>query len=163
MLRMQIIKIHSVQKQEESSSLKNWVKYIRRDELTSEIRMELAIQGLGPAYRSCTIEELSAKYKVSRTFIYNQSNILKENAALLFGISTSKEDTELNKILSSMRFFLECKLETKGALHGLSNIGKSLSVPYHSTNFISELIKVAGHLVSPSYVSKQPMLLTFFV
>ena len=52
-------------------------------------------------------------------------------------------------------------METKGALHGLSNLGKSLGIPYHSTNFISELINVAGHLVSTSYISEEPLLLTF--
>ena len=69
--------------------------------------------GLNIAYRSCTIKELSAKYAVSHTFIYNQSNILKKNVASLFGVSTSEKDEELNNVLISMRFFLECKLETK--------------------------------------------------
>jgi hypothetical protein len=158
---MRIIKIHNNQKKEAPSSLNNRKKYVLRSELTPEIRMELGIMGLNPAYRSCTIKELETKYGVSHTFIYNQSNILKKNAAELFSISVSEEDSEINKVLGSIRFFLECKLETKGALHGLSNLGKSLSIPYHSTNFISELISVAGHLVGGTGVSEQPLLLTF--
>ncbi len=60
-----------------------------------------------------------------------------------------------------MRFFIEGKLETKGALHGLSNFSKSLSIPYTSTNFISESLQVAGALVGSTYVSEKPLLLTF--
>ncbi len=172
---MRIIKINSPQKKEsqpqpapksrghlgEPSSLKNRKSYVRRCDLTPSIRLELGIMGLHPCYRSCSIRELKAKYNVSHTFIYEQSNILKKNAFALFGIPISAPTRKLESVLESMRFFLEGKLETKGALHGLSNFGKSLSVRYTSTNFISELIQVAGSLVGSTYVSEKPLLLTF--
>ena len=75
---MQIIKIHDNQKKEEPSSLKKRKLYIRRSDLTPKIRLKLSIQGLSSAYRSCTIGDLQARYRVSHTFIYNQSNILKK-------------------------------------------------------------------------------------
>lgn len=56
---------------------------------------------------------------------------------------------------------MEGKLETKSGLHGLSNFAKSLSIPYTSTNFISELIRVAGSLVESTYTSDSPIWITF--
>lgn len=158
---MQIVKIDSIQKKEEPSSLKIRKRYVRRENLTPDIRLELGIMGLSPSYRSCSIRELKAKYKVSHTFIYEQSNLLKKNASLLFGVPNSTQSIKLEKVLQSIRFFLEGKLETKGALHGLSNFGKSLSIPYTSTNFISELLQVAGSLVESTYMSEKPLLLCF--
>lgn len=73
---MTIIKINSTQKKEEPSSLKNRKKYVRRSDLSPDIRLKLGILGLNPCYRSCSIKELKAKYKVSHTFIYEQSKIL---------------------------------------------------------------------------------------
>jgi len=158
---MQITKIHTAQKKGEPSSLKSGKKYVLRTDLTPEIRLKLGIKGLGREYRDCTIKELKTKYKVSHTFIYEQSKILKKNMPLLFGVPNKVESSELDKVLASIRFFLECKMETKGALHGLSNIGKSLSFAYTSTNFISELITVGGMLVGSTYLSDKPLTLTF--
>lgn len=158
---MTINKIHTYQKKEESSSLKNQKKFIRRPDLRPDIRLNLGIMGLSPAYRTSPIRELEAKYKVSHTFIYNQSDILKKNAALLFGLPSGAQTNVLDDVLKSIRFFLEGKIETKGSLHGLSNFAKSLAIPYTSTNFISELIEVAGLLVGSTYISAAPLLLTF--
>lgn len=110
---MVINKVHTNQKKEESSSsetsseqvLINQKKFIRRPDLTADIRLELGIMGLSPAYRCCPIKDLKAKYKVSHTFIYNQSDILKKNASLLFGSSRSKQSNPLDEVLQSMRFF----------------------------------------------------------
>ncbi len=159
---MVINKRHTPKKEEESSSLKKQKLFIRRPDLTPEIRLELAISGLGLEHRDCTIKELKAKYKVSHTFIYNQSAILRNNAPALFGVPPLGKAAVLDQVLDSIRFLLECKLETKGALHGLSNFGQSQGIAYTSTNFISELIEVAGTLVGNTYDATQaPLLVTF--
>ncbi len=159
---MLINKTHTTQKEEESSSLKNQKLFIRRPDLTPAIRLELAVSGLGPEYRDCTIRELKAKYKVSHTFIYNQSDILRNNASTLFGARPLSKAGVLDQVLASIRFLLECKLETKGALHGLSNFAQSQGIAYTSTNFISELIEVSGTLVGNTYdASQTPLLVTF--
>lgn len=159
---MQINKIHTTQKAEESSSLKNQeLLFIRRPELTPADRLNLGIAGLGSAYRDCTIATLKTRYKVSHTFIYNQSKILKTHAAALFGVKQTVKSTNLNEVLKSIRFFLEGKLETKGALQGLSNFARSLGIKYYSTNFISELLQVAGSLLNKTYRSESPLIVTF--
>ena len=88
---MQLNKIHTSQKEEESSSLKNQeLSFIRRPDISATDRLDLAIAGLGSSYRTCTISQLQARYKVSHTFIYNQSKILKKEAAYLFGTKPKK-------------------------------------------------------------------------
>jgi hypothetical protein len=67
----------------------------------------------------------------------------------------------VDKVLSSIRFFLEGKLETKGSLYGLSNFGSSQELAYTSINFISELLEVAGTLVGSTYLPQSPLLVTF--
>lgn len=159
---MVVNKVHTNQKSEESSSLKNQeLLFFRRPDITTTNRLDLAIAGLGSSYRNCTIASLKARYKVSHTFIYNQSKILKNQASILFGVKENAEQTSLEAVLKSIRFFLEGKLETKGSLQGLSNFGKSLGIKYHSTNFISELLEVAGSLLGNTYNSQEPLLVTF--
>lgn len=158
---MQINKIHTPQKSEESSSLKNQeLLFLRRPEITATDRLDLAIAGLGKAYRNCTIATLQAKYKVSHTFVYNQSKILKQYGAVIFSAKQNVSQTTMDKLLQSIRFFLEGKLETKSALQGLSNLANSLGFNYTSTNFISELLQIAGSLVGSTYKSDSPLVLT---
>ena len=146
----------------ESSSLENQkLLFVRRPDLTPEDRLNMAIAGLGNSYRPSTIAEVQARYKVSHTFIYDQSKLLKEQAAYLFDSSTKCGTSVLEEVLKSIRFFLEGKLETKGALQGLSNFSSSLGIKYTSTNFISTALQVAGSLVGPTYANESPLLVTF--
>ena len=158
---MQINKIHTSPNQKESSSLTDQKLFIRRPDITSEMRLNLAIAGLGHQYRDRTISELTSIYKVSHTFIYNQSTILRSRYADLFGMQNTTEESSLEELLRSIRFFIECKIETKGALHGLSNFAKSQGIKYNSTNFISQILQLAGSLVADNYKSDSPLLLTF--
>jgi len=118
---MQLNKTHTPQKEEESSSLKNQeLSFIRRPDISATDRLDLAIAGLGSSYRTGTISQLQARYKVSHTFIYNQSKKLKKEAAYLFGVKDKAQTSVLDEVLKSIRFFLEGKLETKSALYGFS-------------------------------------------
>ncbi len=159
---MTINKIHTSQKQEESSSfdlskqiLINQKLFLRRPDLTLDIRLYLAIAGLGTAYRDCTILELERKYKVSYTFIYEQANILKRYLPQLFGAKVVEQADKLKELLIVIRFYLEGKLETKSALEGLSNLGASLGMKHISTHFISQVLEIAGTLVSNTYQAEQ--------
>ena len=158
---MVINKIHTSPNQKESSSLTDQKLFIRRPDITSEMRLNLSIAGLGRQYRNCTILELKSIYKVSHTFIYNQSNLLRQHCGAVFGMKDFIPADPLENLLSSIRFFIEGKLETKGALHGLSNFAKSQGIAFNSTNFISEILELAGTLVADNYKSEAPLLLTF--
>lgn len=159
---MVINKTHTFTPRKESSSLTDQrLLFIRRPDISPAVRLDLAIAGLGRSYRDCAIKDLKQKYDVSHTFIYNQSKILREVFASLYGEAQNSESSVLDDVLCSMRFFIEGKLETRGALHGLSNFGSSLGVQYTSTNFISEVLKIAGSVVDSTYKSEVPLLLTF--
>lgn len=158
---MVINKIHTSPNQKESSSLTDQKLFIRRPDITSEMRLNLSIAGLGRQYRTCTISELKSIYKVSHTFIYNQSNLLRQHCDTIFRMNHLTPADTLENLLSSIRFFIEGKMETKGALHGLSNFAKSQGIAFNSTNFISEVLELAGTLVADNYKSEAPVLLTF--
>ncbi len=159
---MIINKLHRTQKKEESSSLKTQeLKFVRRTDITPALRLDLSIAGLGPAYRAGTIAELCAKYKVSHEFIYSLSRILRAEQKALFGVDDLSKPSGLEEVLRSMRFFLEAKLETQGGLYGLSNLAGSWGIKYHSINFISQSLEVAGCLLPNTLSSAQPLLLSF--
>lgn len=145
---------------EESSSLKNQKLFLRRPDLSVADRLDLAIAGLSPSHRDCTISELKARYKVSHTFIYDEAQTLRAHSALLFGSVQGRKDSPLEEVLRSIRFFLEGKMETKSALQGLSNLASSIGIKYTSTCFISKLLELTGSLVGGTYSSDQPLLVT---
>lgn len=145
---MVINKIHSVRNQKESSSLTNQKKFIRRADITPEIRLELGIQGLSPAYRETIIAELCARYKISHEFIYGLSRILREQGKAMYEPAKSSVVSTMDKVLQSMEFYLTAKMKVQGGLHGLSSLGKSLELAYDSTNFVSQTLETAGNLLS---------------
>lgn len=57
---MVINKIHTSPNQKESSSLTDQKLFIRRPDITSEMRLNLSIAGLDRQYRTCTISELKS-------------------------------------------------------------------------------------------------------
>lgn len=140
--------IFTVQQEEESSSLKNQgLLFIRRPDLTADVRLHLAIAGLEPSMRNSTIAKLCEDYKVSHEFIYSLSRKLKSNKDLIFGSKGRDKVCELAKKIENMRFLIEGRVYTQGPLHGLSSLSQNWGFVYNSTNFISQSIDVAGTLV----------------
>jgi len=104
-----------MQKKGESSSLKNHgILFMRRPDITAEIRLDLGVAGLSPAHRQCTIADLCAKYKVSHEFIYGLSRLLRKAKGHLFGLSQKEHLSDLDKLLESMRFFWKVESKLKG-------------------------------------------------
>jgi len=162
---MKLNKTLTVQKEEESSSLIEWTNqellFIRRSDIDASLRLQLGIWGLGPSYRNCTIKEICVAYEVSHEFIYGLTRTLKKNGAALFGFKTLSELTSLAKVLTSIRFALQGKLETQGSHHGLGNLGKDWGGAYNSTSFISQSLEVAGTLLPNTLASKDCKYLTY--
>ncbi len=159
---MIINNIHTFTQRKESSSLTDKpLLFIRRPDIDAATRLKLGIAGLGPCYRDYTIADLELRYNVSHTFIYTQSKILREGFERLYGSPQNEELSVLEEVLRCMRFFIEGKVETRSALHGLSNFGSSLGVKYSSTNFISEVLTIAGSVVDSTHRSARPLLVTF--
>lgn len=154
-MKVTINKLHT-SKEKESSSLKNQKKlFIRRPDITPVMRLELSIAGLGPTYRTVTIAELCSTHKVSHEFIYALSRNLRQQGISIFGKKEKPAANNLEKLLESMRFFLEGKMETQGALHGLSNFSANWGGVYTSTCFISQTLEVAGSLLSTTLKGDQ--------
>ena len=157
---MQINKVLTTQKEEESSSLKNQeLLFIRRPDITAMDRLNLSIQGLGPAYRNCTIAELCTHYKVSHEFIYSLSRLLKKGKEDIFGIKISDKSSDLSKVLESIQFFIEGKIETQGSNQGLSNLAKNWGGCYTSTNFLCQALEVTGSLLDNTLKNEEPKVL----
>jgi len=162
---MKINKAFTYQKGEESSSLTGLLNqellFVRREDVLPSTRLDLAIKGLGVSYRDCTIQELCEQYSVSHEFIYGLSRLLKKNAGVLFGIPFLSELTKIAKVLESIRFAVQGKLETQGSHTGLSNMGKDWGGSYNSTSFISQSIEVAGTLLPNTLQLTSPTHFTF--
>ena len=162
---MQLNKTLTVQKEEESSSLTGSTNqellFVRRKDIDPLTRLQLGILGMGPSYRNCTIKDLCIAYEVSHEFIYGLTRTLKKNGAALFGFKTLSELTSLAKVLTSIRFAIQGKLETQGSHHGLGNLGKDWGGDYNSTNFISQSLEVVGTLLPNTLKSKEPKHLTY--
>ena len=106
-MRLQDNKTHTIKKMKESIFLApSRLKFFRREDIRGIDRLDLAIVGLGKDYRTGPLSEYEARYKVSHTFIYNQTKILKASIGDLFGSVSSKEkgEAELEKVLRSIRF-----------------------------------------------------------
>lgn len=158
---MVINKSFTNRNQKESSSLTNQKKFSRRSDITPSIRFSLGIAGLGPQYREETIWELCARYQISHEFIYSLSRILRQEGEVLFSVSRREESTDLDKVLQSMRFYIESKMETQGPLYGLSRLGESIRLPYSSTNFISQTLETAGNLLGNTVKSNRDLRLIY--
>lgn len=162
---MKLNKILTFQKEEESSSLTELTNqellFVRRPDIDALTRLELGICGMGPSYRNCTIKDLCVRHKVSHEFIYGLTRTLKKNGAALFGFKTLSELTSLAKVLTSIRFAIQGKLETQGSHHGLGNLGKDWGGAYNSTSFISQSLEVVGTLLPNTLKSKERQYLTY--
>ena len=157
---MQINKVLTTQKEEESSSLKNQeLLFIRRPDITVMDRLDLAIQGLGVDYRDCTIASLCDQYKVSHEFIYSLSRLLKKKTEGIFGMKISDKSSDLAKVLESIQFFVEGKITTQGSNQGLSNLAKNWGGCYTSTNFLCQAIEVTGSLLDNTLKNEEPRVL----
>lgn len=147
---------------EESSSLKTQeLKFIKRLDLDADVRLRLAIAGLGKDYRDGPLWEYESRYKVSHTFIYKLSEKLRSQSPYLFGLSSAAQPNAQTELLKSIRFFLETKLETKSALYGMSNLGNSLGIKHNSISFISQVLELSGGLLCSTYSSESPLVVTF--
>jgi len=70
-------------KQEEPSSLKKSYKFIRRPDITPELRMKLSALLVCFNYHG-QVTKLSKKYGVSRSFLYGLKHLFLQHFPLIF-------------------------------------------------------------------------------
>lgn len=145
--------IHSISLKEEPSSLTSQVKFIRRPDLTEEIRLKVAVLPLLFTVIG-GVKGLSLKYKVSRTFIYESG---KQVAGHLKGFFRTTSGILSGKQIAAklvIRAIFMLRLEGKCSISAVSNMLKFQGTHVGSTGFISQTLKQAGACL-PSFIEWQ--------
>lgn len=123
-------------------------KFTRRDDLTTSMRMEMAIQALHAGLSNTwgTVTDIAKKNNVSRTFVYSLCNTLKEAGQFLF---------EEPAILSARVFFreriveaiLSFRFEGRSSLGAISTLMDRQGYACSSIGFISQTLSRIGALL----------------
>ncbi|KJU84497.1 hypothetical protein MBAV_003309, partial [Candidatus Magnetobacterium bavaricum] len=117
--------------------------YMKRKDLTPEIRIRILLQAMMMKGTYGAITNLSKAYKVSRTFTY-QLLLTSELLLHLYLIkpSTTKINIELDKKILLLR------LEGKCSIQSTMNILKEFGFGNFSEGYISERLKYYGKKIS---------------
>lgn len=129
--------------QEEPSSLKKSYKFIRRSDITTELRMKLGVLLVCFSYHG-QVTKFSKKYGISRSFLYTLKTIIGEQLSSAFSeqeeLSTSKSNQQRAwKELLQLRLIGKCSLSAISELLLLNN-----PMLPNSTCFISQFLKRLG-------------------
>jgi len=121
-------------------------RFIRRKDLSASDRFEIALKTLLPS-KYGAITELCSNYSISTRFAYDLRDRLKQSAPSLF----TGEHLGAASIRKSLRYILEHRLICKCAIGPLSEMMKREGMPYSSTGFISEVLKLVGESLPNTY------------
>jgi hypothetical protein len=137
--------LRTIELTEEPSSLISRVKYERRADLSSILRLKIASHALFFNRRG-TITLLSVRHGVSRTFIYQLRDRLAAQVEPLFGVANSLSCSTL-VYWHCVSQLLRLRLQGQSTLESISILMKELGFAYHSVGFISETLKKIGDLL----------------
>ena len=123
-------------------------KFTRRDDLTTAVRMQIAIDALHAMQNSVhgTITTLSKKANVSRTFIYSLCATLKEAGQCLFGHPAAGTAYSLPRE-QAIEAILSFRLEGGNSLGAISTILNRFGFAFSSVGFISQTLSRIGSLL----------------
>jgi len=111
--------------QEEPSSLKKSYKFIRRSDITTELRMKIGVLLVCFSYHG-QVTNYSKKYGVSRSFLYSLKTICREQLQEAFGKSSEQSVSKSNQQQSweellKLRLIGRCSLSAISELLRLSH------------------------------------------
>ena len=129
--------------QEEPSSLKKSYKFIKRKDITTELRMKLGVLLVCFNYHG-QVTKFSKKYGVSRSFLYDLKAIIGQQLSSAFPESKELSTSKLNQ-QTAWRELLKLRLIGKCSLSAISEL-LLLQNPMlpNSTCFISQFLKRLG-------------------
>jgi len=129
--------------QEEPSSLKKSYKFIRRADITRELRMKLGVLLVCFNYHG-QVTKFSKRYGVSRSFLYNLKSILGQHLSLVFPESKEACTKKSNKE-QAWQESLKLRLIGNCSLSAISELllHNNPKLP-NSTCFISQFLKRLG-------------------
>jgi len=130
-------------KQEEPSSLKKSYKFIRRVDITPDLRMKLGVLLVCFNYHG-QVTNFSKKYGVSRSFLYSLKAIVGQQLSIVFAES-KEQRTSKSKQQHAWQELLKLRLIGKCSLSAISELLRlnHPNVP-NSTCFISQFLKRLG-------------------
>ena len=126
------------------------LKFIRREDITPELRLYIASVALY-FNEYGKISELSKDYQISRTFIYQLRTQLLAYGWIIFGLTNftlvrdTQERKELESRIALIRAILVLRMEGKCPLQGISTILIRRGFKSSSLGYISELLTDIGH------------------
>ena len=121
-------------------------KFIRRKDLALEIRVALVAQAFTAQINHIwgKITDLSREYKVSRTFIYSELSIFKEEMGRLF--FPEKKVEPISK-QACEAVILAYRFEGKCSIDAISTLMKRTDMLPSSTGFISQYLSHTGGIL----------------
>jgi hypothetical protein len=136
---------YKINNPEELSSLAYVVKFVRRPDLTAELRHKMASRALHFAPKGKkVVQKLSEQYGVSRQFIYNLRNHLEQSLQILFAPPVDPVADARSKWLASVELIIHLRLVGRCSLEGISEMLEILGAPYTSVGFVSGVLKKLG-------------------
>ncbi|MEA1971746.1 MAG: hypothetical protein U9N34_00375 [Candidatus Cloacimonadota bacterium] len=121
-------------------------KFLRRKEITEEIRSYIAVRGFlaQQNLQYGVITNLSRQFNVSRSFIYDAISSLEA----VFPIIFNKASSDINSVAekNALSHILSLRLEGKCSIESISSFMKRFGLPNNSIGFISQYLKNVGSL-----------------
>jgi hypothetical protein len=132
------------------SSLTRQIKFERRCDLSLKDRLVIGVTCVvGKRYG--TVTNLSKKYGISRTCVYDFEAQMRAGAESIFGIQSgtiSSKKAELAAI-SSKKALLLLRLEGGCTLHSIANLLPHFGYAHNSVGYISQSLDKMGSELSP--------------
>jgi hypothetical protein len=136
-------------------------KFIRRQDLTRDIRSALVIQAYQAQQEGTwgVITQLSRQYEVSRTFIYSLLSYFKR--ALGHLVFPESELNALSMEAIEARILAQ-RFEGRSSIDAISTLMKRENLPYSSTGSISQILsRIGGSLPNVLTNKAEPQVLVF--
>lgn len=127
-----------------------YLKYVRRPDIPAQLRLHIAGVALFES-KYGQIIELSQRYKISRSFIYQLRNQLLITGWVLFGFAPEKDSNSAGQIteeLDLLREILSLRLEGRCSIISISQLLKRRGLSRSSIGYISEVLQEIGNGLS---------------
>lgn len=128
-----------------------YLKFMRRPDISAQLRLYIAGVALFESNHG-QITELSQRYKISRSFIYQLRTQLLISGWVLFGMEPQKAssaESEIKADLDLLREILSLRLEGRCSIIGISQLLKRKGLRCSSIGYVSQVLKEIGTKLSP--------------
>lgn len=139
----------AITQKEEPSSLTDQLLFYRREDLNASVRLKIATIALFFQIHG-TITQLSKRYEISRQFVYDLRNELRDHLSGLFE-PCSNEATVGHDKSSLLRYILYLRLVGKCSLQTISHLLPALGLGQASVGYISQQLSQIGTQLGQSF------------